>query len=192
MLSSIGRAAIRRVGAGASQSSTTRVFQSGWCLQRVYTSKNADNASVHLQFSLALQRAYATATKAIQTSKGRPKGSKAKPKTRGAASKKVAKKPVKKKAAKKTAPKPKRKPAKKVVITEAQKAKEEVKKLKLIALTPPKALPKTAWSILLQEMIPKGSTGSLATLSKEAAARYKTLTAEELEVKSQCLIPRRS
>ena len=188
MLSNIGRAAIRRVGAGASQSSTNRIFQSAWYLQRVNNSKNADNASVLPQLPLSVRRSYATAAKATQPTRGRPKGSTSKTTTRKASTKKAAKKPVKKKAVKKVAKKPKRKPVKKVILTEAQKEKVEVKKLKLTALTPPKGLPKTAWTILLQEMIPKGTNASIATLSKEAAAKYKTLTAEELEVRIQCLI----
>jgi hypothetical protein len=177
MLSNIGRAAIRRVGAGGNQS-TARIFQSAWNLQRGDTSKNADNASIHPQLLFSLRRSYAAATKATQTTRGQPKtAATAKPKT-----KKAVKKPVKK-----ATKKPKGRPVKKVV-TEEQKGKADLKKLKLTALTLPKGLPSSAWKVLLQETIPKGTTTPFVTLSKEAAVKYKSLTPEELEVSRQSSI----
>lgn len=179
MLSSIGRAAIRRVGAGASHQSTNRVLQSLWHLQRIDKSNNVDLTSTLLQFSFSVRRPYATTTQATKP-KTKTSTAKAKPKTQKA----VLKKAVKKKAAAK--PKPKAKPKKKV-LTDEQKQKAELKALKATALTPPKGKPATAWTVLLSEMMKKGSVppGGTTSVAKEAAARYKSLTAEELEVRKE-------
>lgn len=183
MLSTIGRAAIGRVGTGASHQSTNRVLQSIWHLQRVHKPNSANSSSTLRQFPFNLPRSYATAT---QATKPKPKtATKAKPQTKKAAPKKgVTKKPKKKVAAK---PKPKKK-----VLTEAQKQKAEVQKqkaelkaLKATALTLPKGKPSTAWLVLFSEHMSTNGKGAsnASSVAKDAAAKYKSLTAEELEVR---------
>jgi hypothetical protein len=83
-------------------------------------------------------------------------------------------------------PKPKAKPKKKV-ITEEQKQKAELKALKVTALTPPKGKPATAWAVLLTDMMKNHTSGDkrVASASAEAAAKYKSLTTEELEVNEE-------
>lgn len=90
---------------------------------------------------------------------------------------------------KKVVAKPKPKPKKKV-LTELQKQKatlkkgrEELKALKATALTLPKAKPATAWTVLLSEYMVKDGKGPSTTSSvaKDASAKYKSLTTEELE-----------
>lgn len=176
MLSNIGRAAVRRVSAGASCQSTARVLQSLWHLQCAGKSNNADSPSNLRQCSFSVRRSYATAAKPKATSST----TEAKPKTKKTAPKKPAKKAMKKKVAVK--PKPKAKPKKKV-ITEEQKQRAELKALKVTALTPPKGKPATAWAVLLTDMMKNHTSGDkrVASASAEAAARYKSLTTEELE-----------
>ncbi|KAI9816391.1 MAG: hypothetical protein M1832_005058 [Thelocarpon impressellum] len=79
---------------------------------------------------------------------------------------------------KKAAPK-KKKPAVKAkkVLTEEEKTKAEIKRLKAAALSEPKGLPRTAWSVLSAEM----AQVSHSLQSTEASARYKALTPVELE-----------
>lgn len=180
MLSSIGRAAIRRVGAGASHPSTNRVLQSLRHLQRVDKSNNVASNSALYQFFTSFRRSYATTTQATKPKTKTSVTAKAKPKTKTAAPKKPVKKAVKKKAVAK--PKPKAKPKKKV-LTDEQKQKAELKALKATALTPPKGKPSTAWMVVLSEMMKKAAAtpGGTTSVAKEAAARYKSLTTEELE-----------
>ena len=177
MLSSIGRAAVRKVVAEAPQS-TNRAFQSIWHLQRVKRLQNVDNASAHPRLGFSFRRSYVTATKAAPKKKSTAKQGAAKPKAKKAAPKKVVKKAVKKKVVKKTKPKAKK------VLTEQQKTRADVKKLKETALATPKRLPSTAWSVVLDEAT-RGSAGgpsSIGSAATTAAAKYKALTPAELEV----------
>lgn len=167
---------------GASQS-TNRTLQSIWHLQLVDGPQNTDNASTRPRLFFSLQRSYATTTKAAPKTRAT---STAKPKTK-AAPKKPVKKPAKKKkaVAKKSKPKVK-KPVKKI-LTDEQKLKAQVKELKAKALlSSPKLKPSTAWSVLLSEhMATQGSGGrsNVGATSKEASAKYKSLSPQELEVR---------
>ncbi|KAG0649936.1 Non-histone chromosomal 6 [Hyphodiscus hymeniophilus] len=186
MLSSIGRAAIRRGGAGASYKSTNRVLQRILLLQRVAKANNVGSPFSLRQFSSSLLRSYATTT-----AKAKPKTKTSAPKAKSTAKKAAPKKPVKKavraKPKRKVAskPKPKAKPRKKVLTpkqkerTERQKQTLELKSLKATALTLPKAKPATVWTVILTEAVGKSSSLTLGT--KEASAKYKSLTASELE-----------
>jgi hypothetical protein len=182
MLSTIGRAAVRRVVAGGA-ASTNRAFPSIWHLQHVgiyYDSKSS------LKFHLSQGRSYATATKAA------PKPKTTKPKTtkpKKAVAKKVVKKPAKKVARKKAVKKPKpkpRKPAKKI-LTEEQARKVAVKDLKAKALSPPKQKPISAWTVLAAEYAKEHASSMPSTGWKDASAKYKGLGPAELEVNRSIL-----
>ena len=194
MLSSIGRAAIKRVGAGASHKSTNRVLQTILHLQRVARSNNVGSTYNLCQSSLSLLRSYATATLAAKT-KTKTSAATTKPKTKKAAPKKPVKKAVKRKPKRKVAakPKPKAKPKKKILTPKGkeraakQKQIAELKALKAAALTPPKHKAITAWNVLLHETMAKKTmtAGGIGLVTKEASAKFKALTAEELEVRDE-------
>jgi hypothetical protein len=69
-------------------------------------------------------------------------------------------------------------------LTEEEKAKLQLKILKKAALSPPKVKPNSAWAVLLQEShaSPEGK-GEIAQVSTASAAKYKSLTPAELEVR---------
>jgi hypothetical protein len=176
MLSSIGRSAIRRVVAGASQPSTTRVFQSVWHLQGAGASKSTDNALSHTQVSFEFRRFLAAATKATRASKT---SAESKPKTPVKKAKdKVAAKPKTK-----GKPKAKGRPKKKKIVTPEEKAKQEVRKLKALVLTPPKLKPTSAWKVLFSELSVPGQ--AVSVYAKNVAEKYKSLSPSELEVCQQ-------
>ncbi|KAI9846105.1 MAG: hypothetical protein M1837_004361 [Sclerophora amabilis] len=132
------------------------------------------------------RRAYATSKKTPSRA-GRPRSvgrstttkKKAAPKTKGG---RKTRKSTKAKKSKRAAPK-KKAQVKRAVTPEQKKAAEEKKSraatrnLKQAALKTPKALPSTAWGMVLQEMAKEAHS----LPSKEAAARYKSLTPLELE-----------
>jgi hypothetical protein len=162
MLSSIGRAAIRRLGATSSCQPRNRVYQSIWIPQRVDTHKTTPSC---------LSRSYATAS----SPKLKPKSAS---KTKSAAKKAAPKKAVKAK------PKAKTKPKKKI-LTEEQKEKAHLKALKLAALTKPKLKPATAWTVLVSEHAANTTSKENATsLVKGLSASYKSLSPKELEVRT--------
>ncbi|KAH8663117.1 hypothetical protein BGZ60DRAFT_433127 [Tricladium varicosporioides] len=178
MLSTIGRAAIRR-GAGA-RSSTNRVIQSTWLLQRT-NSRTGSNFQRESSLRIVDQRAFATTSKTVAKSKtttttGNPK---AKTTTRSTKAKtKPAKKPIKKKlAAKKPAPK------KKVVkpLTEEQKKKAVIRELKKTALKPPKGLGSTPWIVFCGDNLSADNAVSLKNSMSDIAAKYQSLSSAELE-----------
>jgi len=183
MLSTIGRAAIRRVGAGANASSTNRVLQSGWHLQRLDRSQNAENA-FHANF-VPLARQYVTASKTTQTKKPRAKAasnSGPKPKSKlKRAPKAPAKKAPKKKVAKKVVKK-KAKVVKKKVLTPEQQTRQKIRELKKVALSAPTRKPETAWMVMLDETRSGAAPGESQTVMKTASAKYKSLSPEELQV----------
>lgn len=182
MLSTIERAAIRRVVAGGTQS-TNRAFQSIWHLQHVATS--------HIPRSGSVGRSYATATKAAPKPKTtKPTTTKSKTAKPKAAANKVAKKPAKKVARKKAVKKAKpktRKPVKKI-LTEEQAKKVAVKDLKAKALSPPKQKPSTAWSVLVSEYVKEHAAAGSGSGMKEASSKYKILSPTELEVNRYILL----
>ena len=155
-------------------------------------SSNVDSTFVLRPSSLSLLRSYATATLKTKP-KAKTSAAKAKPKTKTTAAKKAVKKTVKRKIAAK--PKPKAKPKRKV-LTDKQKEKAAkdkqtaaLKALKATALSPPKGKPANAWAVLLAEFVTKGIAGGgqIGSLAKEASAKYKSLTAEEKEVREETL-----
>lgn len=184
MLSTIGRAAVRRVGGGASQSTNRALCCSLLRLHGVDASQNSINPSAQRQFTIALRRAYATATKDVAKPKAKSAvKAKAKPKS---AAKKPAKKPVKKKVKKtkaKAKPKPKIKKAVKKPLTDEQKLRLDIKKLKETALLAgqPKSAPISAWQVVLKEGGDKISS-KISERAKSAAEVYKALSPSELEV----------
>jgi hypothetical protein len=200
MLSSIGRTAIRRIGAGRSHTSSARVSEWTWQAQRVCTTLSSyDATEVHsrpdTRFIHSFRKTYTTASTTIS----KPRAKKATPAGKPATTRKSTQGSVKKASAKpKAKPKKKKvvakpKPRVKKVLTEAQKskraevqAKVELKALKATALlSPPKLLPSTAWSVLVAEQM-KGQLGQgfpgLAKSIGDIATRYKDLDPSEREV----------
>ncbi len=208
MLSSIGRAAIRRAGIGGRQPSSGRVGEWTWQLQRVYIAQTPYDATqahptCEPRVLCSFRRSFATTTKAAPKPRATRANTKAKTTT------------TKKPAAKKKAGKPKAKPKKvaakrktpvKKVLTEEQKAKRalvkakiELKALKIAALLDePKKLPATAWSVLFVEDVKarKSSGGAsfsgVTGVASDAATRYKNLEPSEREVRSPCSFLRNS
>ena len=193
MLYSIGRAAVRRVVAGAPHLSTTRSVLSIWHLQREAISK---------QCLLSLARKYATATTATKATKA-TKATRPKAKTtatKSAAKAKTTKTPAKgkKKTVRKVAKKKTKKPKKKTkakkkagrkVLTEKQKEaraltkqRDHAKELKARALLglEPKYRGRTAWQVFFIEKMTgqKNPSGQASRVSAE----YKALTPADMEV----------
>ena len=176
---------------GASQKSINGVYQNISHLQRVAKYNNVGSSFTLRQFSFSIVRSNATATLQAKARTAKPRTntttSTAKPRTKRAAPKNPVKNAVKRKRAAK--PKLKAKPKKKVLTPKQkeraakQKQTTELKALKAMALTPPKGKPASVWSVVLQEMTSKSAgQKDLGSLSKEASAKYKSLTAGELEV----------
>jgi hypothetical protein len=197
MLSLIGRAAIRRVGGGASHQSTTNtVLQSLAYLQRVEDRPYTVESSFALRQFSSFLRSYATAT-ATNSKTRTPTAANAKPKTKKAAPKKAAGKTLKTKPKSKkkvlATPKPKAKSIKKDLTDEQkaeaakQKERASLKALKTAALTPPKGKPASPWSVIVAEAVTKENTGELVSQVKKAAVKYRSLTTEELEVREGSL-----
>lgn len=181
MLSSIGRSAVRRVVARRPQS-TNKSLQSIWHFQRVDT----HSSSAHSRRSVSAQRSYATATKVATKPKAK-KTTAAKPKTKKTTKTTPAtavKKPITKKKVVAKKPKPKAKKPVKKVLTEEQKSRADLKALKEAALSPPTKKPDTVWQAVLTETTrADGTGGDVALKSKSAAARYKSLSPAEIEVR---------
>ncbi|KAE9376948.1 hypothetical protein N431DRAFT_401543 [Stipitochalara longipes BDJ] len=182
MLSTIGRAAVRRL-LGRGHQSTNSALRSLWHLQYVGTFQDPKRISALPKSYVSLGRCYATATKAA--SKPRAATTKtAKPKKKAVARKAV-KKPIKKvakkKVVKKLKPKPKGRPRK--ILSAEEAKKDAVKAQKAKALSLPKNLPQTAWTVLASEWAkahpsqPATGTSPLTA----AAAKYKSLSPAELE-----------
>jgi hypothetical protein len=182
MLSTIGRAAVRRVVAPGPQS-TNNAFRSVWHLQYVGTFHHPKGSSALPKSSFPLVRTYATATKVSPKPKTTT-AQKAKPK------KAAAKKPVKKLAKKKNVLKKLvKKVVKKKVLTEEEKKKAVVKALKAKALSIPKKLPQSAWTVLTSEHS-RVNPGSMASGGMvEVAGKYKNLSPAELEVIKSMPVP---
>ncbi|PQE21108.1 HMG box protein [Rutstroemia sp. NJR-2017a WRK4] len=195
MLSSIGRAAIKRIG--GVHPSSNRFLASTWQLQRVEAHQNAAIISRSSSQSLLARRSYATATKSAPAKKPAATATKAaakKPAARKTATpktaakkpakkdaKKPAKKPVKKaKAKSKAKPKPKPKPRTKKPLKESVKLFREKRKLRELALLAeePKHKPNTARNVHVQSLL-AGSKGKI-DLGKAAAA-YPALSPVEIE-----------
>ncbi|KAN0117406.1 hypothetical protein V8E51_003383 [Hyaloscypha variabilis] len=180
MLSTIGRAAIRRV-VGRGPQSTNSALRSLWHLQYTGTFHDPNSSSALSKSSSSLGRCYATATKAAS----KPKATTAKT-AKPAVAKKAVKKPVKKlakkKVVKKLKAKPKGRPKKILTPEEAKKAaaRQVVKEQKAKALSPPKNLPQTAWTVLASEWAKAHPEGKPSPLIG-ASAKYKSLSPAELE-----------
>ncbi|KAG9234131.1 hypothetical protein BJ875DRAFT_22484 [Amylocarpus encephaloides] len=174
MLSSIGRAAVRRSCARASVENK-RPIHKVWQLGLFNSSNGRSFLPVSSRVASGPSRFFATATKPAAKPIKRITKPKAKA-TSTKTTKKPAKKPAKKAAPKKL--KPKVKKAKKELTPEEQLAKE-VRVLKKQVLTPPKALPSNAWSIIVSEACRPGVRASTSLV--EAAARLKQLSIAERE-----------
>ena len=168
MLVNSTRATAHRVLAGLPRASTDSLTQLSSALARVALS----NASISAQrqssrlFRLSpptalARRAYATGGSASKST--------------GAAKSKAT---TKKAAPKKKKPAVKAKRPRKKVLTDEQKGKAEIRDLKKAALSEPKGLPDTAWTVLVAEM----SKSAHGLQGKEASARYKTFSPEDREV----------
>lgn len=181
MLSTIGRAAVRRVVTPRPQS-TNGTFRSLWYLHCAGTFHRAQGTSAVSKSSFYPERSYATATKA--SSKPKSTTTKTAKLKKKPAVKKAVKKPLKKIAKKKKVLK---KPVKKVVkkkkiLSEEDAKKATVKALKAKALSIPKQKPAAAWTVFVAEYAAANPNVPLTAYATEAAAKYKSLTPPELEV----------
>lgn len=178
MLSTLGRAAVRRV--------VSRPVAASAVVSRLASRTAADQSSLGW---LAASFAKSCAVRSIATSAGektttRKKATAASTKPKTAAAK-LKKKPVKKKAA----PKPKKKAVrKKKELTPEQKDKLQLKNLKKIALyseEPKKQLPAHAWVLYVSEQI-KGtkheSPDWASKLYTELGQSFKSLSSSEISV----------
>lgn len=155
--------------------------------RRSFASKPASRPKAHTGRTTSKPRKKATTTtkpaasKTASTANATPKP-KAGPKPKARTSAK-AKPKTKAKAKSKAKPKVRVKKvltAERVAKATAKKEKGRIQELKQKILTVPKELPRTAYAVVLTEM----SKTSHSLCGKEAAAKYKSLTPEELEVTS--------
>lgn len=148
-------------------------------LRRSYATKPVSRPKAHTgRTTTAAKKAPTTSkTKAAKKPAVKKTSPKAKPTAKSKAKPRIKPKP---KAGKK--PKPKPKPKK--VLTEAQKKAATIKELKVTALTTPHSRPFTAWTVLAAESQGASTTGSLTSKMKEASAKFKNLSPEQLEVGS--------
>ena len=198
MLSSIGRAAIRRVGTGQSHAASVRVGEWTWQAQRVCVALGSyDAIKIHSRpesrFVHSLRRSYATASKTTPE----PREKKATAGAKSTTTKKSSRAKPKKAAAKPKA-KPKKKAATKrvkKVLTEEQKAKRAEVKARLelrearatALLSGPKQLPASAWMVLVVEEMKEakakmGESFLIKNAMPNVTARYKNLGPSEREV----------
>lgn len=184
MLSTVGRAALRRIGGGVS-TSTNRTLQSLWGLQRVQSAKCTDSPSQQLSWA-RVARFYATASKTAAKSKTPRKKSTGTAKKATTKAKTTTKTATKKAAPKKKAVKkkvaPKKKPAKpKKQPTEEEQLKADVKTLKAKALL--KEEPPRPYVNALNIVVADVTKGNKAGLQSSAAVeRLRSASPAEMEV----------
>lgn len=145
--------------------------------RRAYADKPVSRPKAHTgRTTTAARKAPTTSkTKAAKKPAPRTKAAKGRPKA-----KPKAKPKPKPKTAKKPKAKPKRKPK---ALTEAQKETATVRRLRAAALTPPKNLPATAWTVFAGDSVKdgRGSIGDRETMAK-MSQEFKQFTPERLEV----------
>ncbi|KAI9848126.1 MAG: hypothetical protein M1838_000651 [Thelocarpon superellum] len=169
-----GRTAVQRVVATVPRISTEGMLLAGGLprgaslCRALHVLPTRATGSRARPFITVLHRSYATGT-------SKPKAKTPKSTATGKA------KSGKKKTAAKAKPRKKvlteEQKAKAQLAKTERKAKDEIKSLKATALVEPKGLPASAWKVLVSEMAKE--TRSLQ--GKEASARYKAFTPEELE-----------
>ncbi|KAL3427782.1 HMG box protein [Phlyctema vagabunda] len=199
MLSTIGRAAIRRSGAGASHIvPKTTSARSIWYLHRTNSSRSTSNITNRPQFVSIPRRNLATASEGTRkpATKSAKRPAAKKPTAKKAAAKKTATKETSKQPAAKT-PKVKRAPVTKV-LTEKQKEKAAVQRAALrtkaklqklketaLVLSEPKGSTRhTPWTIFMQEQKKFYAANEKITLIETLPAlanAYKNLDAAERE-----------
>ncbi|PTB36982.1 uncharacterized protein TrAFT101_007163 [Trichoderma asperellum] len=174
MLSSAALTAARRVLTSTGAAAPLR--QSVGLAARALVLRPAAPSLRLISTSAPVRAAAAKATKSKST-----KSSTKKPASKKTAKPK-AKKPVKKKAIKKKAAvkKPKKAPKKKV-LTDEQKDRLEIKRLRQMALLKgPTLLPETAWNVFMVDNVRAGE-GSLVDKVKALATSFKNLPESERE-----------
>lgn len=155
--------------------------------RRFFATKPASRPKAHTGRTTSKPRKKATTTtkpaasKTTSTSKAKakPKPGK-KPEARTAAKAKAKTKPKAKSKAKPKVRVKKPSTAEEVAKATAKKERARIQELKQKTLTVPKELPRTAYAVVLTEI----AKASHSLCGKEAAAKYKSLTPEELEVTS--------
>lgn len=180
MLSSAALTAARRVLTSTGAAAPLR--QSGGLAARALVLRPAAPSLRLISTSASMRVAASKATKPKST-----KSSTKKPASKKTAQPK-AKKPVKKKAVKKKVVKKKvavkkpKKALKKKVLTDEQKDRLEIKRLRQMALLKgPTSLPETAWSVFMIDNVRAGD-GSLVDKVKALAISFKNLPEAEKEV----------
>ena len=143
--------------------------------RRAYADKPVSRPKAHTGRTTTAARKAPTTSKTKAAKKPAPRTKAAK--KRPAAKPKAKPKP---KTAKKPKAKPKRKPK---TLTEAQKEAAAIRRLRATALTPPKNLPATAWTVFAGDSVKDGhgSIGDRETMAK-MSQEFKQFTPERLEV----------
>ncbi|KAL7824233.1 hypothetical protein V8C26DRAFT_385355 [Trichoderma gracile] len=183
MLSSAALAAARRVLASSGAAAPWQQF-SGLATRALVLRLAAPSVrTISLSATMRSPAAKATAAKKT-TTKAKSSGTTTKKSTTSKkAAKPKAKKPAKKAVKKKAATKKPKAAKKKKVLTDEQKERLEVRKLKQMALLKgPTFLPETAWSVYMVDNM-RGSTGGdpLGDKVKALATSFKNLPAAEKE-----------
>ncbi|KAL6878650.1 hypothetical protein J3F83DRAFT_723395 [Trichoderma novae-zelandiae] len=180
MLSSAGLAAARRVLTSSGAAAPWHQF-SGLATRALVLRLAAPSVRT-ISFSASLRSPAAKATTPKSAKKPTTSKSPAKKATTKKAAKPKAKKPAKK-AVKKTAAAKKPKTAKKKTLTDEEKEKLEIRKLKKMSmLKGPSYLPETAWSVYMVDNL-RGGTGGDALPDKVRAlsTSFKNLPESEKE-----------
>ncbi|EGR47622.1 uncharacterized protein TRIREDRAFT_122387 [Trichoderma reesei QM6a] len=180
MLSSAGLAAARRVLASPGAAAPWHQF-SGQATRALVLRLAAPSVRT-ISLSASMRSPAAKATAAKKTTTKAKSASTTKKSTTKKAAKPKAKKPAKKAVKKKAATK-KPKAAKKKVLTDEQKERLEIRKLKQMALLKgPTFLPETAWSVYMVDNMRGGTGGdALGDKVKALSTSFKNLPAAEKE-----------
>lgn len=193
MLINSGRAAARALTSSLSRPSS----QLPLGLSRVLTTSLPHRLRRERVANLVSVSPFNVIRRTFATDEAKPKRTRASPKT-GAKKSTTKKTAVKKKTTgrkkttatkkkKKAAPKPKKKvltaeEKKKAVAAKAEKVeKAKVKAFKAAVLIPPKALPQTAFTVVLSEL----GKAAHGIQGAEASAKFKSLSPSELEVRKR-------
>ncbi|KAI1847430.1 hypothetical protein JX265_005510 [Neoarthrinium moseri] len=170
MLSSIGRAAVRRLAATPVATSSANVVAATWACRVPFRPARLCAARLYATAVSKPAKKPAAAAKTTSTKTKKPASTKAAAKPKKTAAKAKAKKPVQK------APR-----AKKPLSPEQQdiKLRRELKKKALYDT--PRQLPESAWTVFLtQETRQALPSGGITKMMPEIAARFKALSSSEV------------
>ena len=162
---------VHRLSAFSSTSDSAHLSGTLSDTKRTYATRHASRPKAHTGRTTSPTRTRKAATALPSTSTSSTEKSDAKPKSSKT-----------KKVQAKSGRKPKRELSENGKIRAEKRKKTELRQeLKKIALSPPKKLPESVWSIVMQELVP----GAKGLVTKEASSKYKSLSTAELEVSEE-------